>query len=86
MALNDARSGVMSTTRSGRSTSSFMRSIREVPPARNRTGASVSPRPVSAPRRAACATSVAALTERAQGAGIETLVLSPQLGDFNEDP
>ena len=28
---------------------------------------------------------VAALTERAQAAGVETLVLSPQLGDFNED-
>ena len=28
---------------------------------------------------------VAALTERAQAAGVEALVLSPQLGDFNED-
>ena len=28
---------------------------------------------------------VAALTERAQAVGVETLVLSPQLGDFNED-
>ena len=30
-------------------------------------------------------TAVAALTERAEAAGVETLVLSPQLGDFNED-
>ena len=30
-------------------------------------------------------TAVAALTERAEAAGIEALVLSPQLGDFNED-
>jgi len=28
---------------------------------------------------------VAALTERAEEAGVEALVLSPQLGDFNED-
>lgn len=28
---------------------------------------------------------VAALTERVEAAGVETLVLSPQLGDFNED-
>jgi hypothetical protein len=28
---------------------------------------------------------VAALTKRAQAAGVEALVLSPQLGDFNED-
>ena len=28
---------------------------------------------------------VAALTERAQAAGVVTLVLSPRLGDFNED-
>ena len=28
---------------------------------------------------------VVALTERAEAAGVETLVLSPQLGDFNED-
>jgi phage/plasmid primase-like uncharacterized protein len=28
---------------------------------------------------------VAALTERAEAAGVEALVLSPQLGDFNED-
>lgn len=27
----------------------------------------------------------AALTERARAAGVETLVLSPRLGDFNED-
>ena len=30
-------------------------------------------------------TAVAALTERAEAAGIEALVLSPQFGDFNED-
>jgi hypothetical protein len=30
-------------------------------------------------------TAVAALTERVEAAGVETLVLSPQLGDFNED-
>jgi phage/plasmid primase-like uncharacterized protein len=30
-------------------------------------------------------TAVAALTERAEAAGVEALVLSPQLGDFNED-
>jgi hypothetical protein len=30
-------------------------------------------------------TAGAALTERAEAAGVEALVLSPQLGDFNED-
>ncbi len=30
-------------------------------------------------------TAVVALTERAEAAGVEALVLSPQLGDFNED-
>ena len=30
-------------------------------------------------------TAVAAVTERAEAAGIETLALSPQMGDFNED-
>jgi len=34
---------------------------------------------------AAGETAVAALTEAAEAAGIEALVLSPQLGDFNED-
>ena len=30
-------------------------------------------------------TAMAALTERAEAAGIEAMVLSPRLGDFNED-
>ena len=30
-------------------------------------------------------TALAALTERAEAAGIETLALSPRMGDFNED-
>jgi phage/plasmid primase-like uncharacterized protein len=34
---------------------------------------------------AAGETAVAALTEAAEAAGVEALVLSPQLGDFNED-
>jgi hypothetical protein len=29
---------------------------------------------------------LAALTERAEEAGIEALALSPRMGDFNEDP